>query len=79
MGKTIEYPAEFKLKAVRTYLEGNHGRELYPKNVGAILIARSPKKLLKLLEAGQYQPYFYAPQKTKQKFAKTLDKEKIKV
>lgn len=25
MGKTIEYPAEFKLKAVKTYLEGNHG------------------------------------------------------
>jgi transposase-like protein len=26
MGKTVEYPAEFKLKAVQTYLEGNHGR-----------------------------------------------------
>lgn len=26
MGKTIEYPANFKLNAVKTYLEGNHGR-----------------------------------------------------
>lgn len=26
MGKTIEYPADFKLKAVKTYLKGNHGR-----------------------------------------------------
>lgn len=26
MGKTIEYPAEFKLKAIKTYLEGIHGR-----------------------------------------------------
>lgn len=26
MGKTVEYPAEFKLKAIKTYLEGNHGR-----------------------------------------------------
>ena len=26
MGKTVEYPAEFKLKAVKTYLESNHGR-----------------------------------------------------
>lgn len=26
MGKTVEYPAEFKIKAVKTYLEGNHGR-----------------------------------------------------
>lgn len=26
MGKTIEYPAEFKLNAIKIYLEGNHGR-----------------------------------------------------
>lgn len=26
MGKTIEYPAEFKLKAIKTYLKGDHGR-----------------------------------------------------
>ena len=26
MGKTVEYPAEFKLKALKTYLDGNHGR-----------------------------------------------------
>ena len=26
MGKTVEYPADFKLKAIKTYLEGNHGR-----------------------------------------------------
>ena len=26
MGKTIEYPAELKLKAVNMYIEGNHGR-----------------------------------------------------
>lgn len=26
MGKTVEYPAEFKIKAVKTYLEGNQGR-----------------------------------------------------
>ena len=26
MGKTVEYPAELKLKAIKTYLEGSHGR-----------------------------------------------------
>lgn len=26
MGKTVEYPADFKLNAVKTYLEGTHGR-----------------------------------------------------
>lgn len=26
MGKTVEYPAEFKLNAIKTYLSGNHGR-----------------------------------------------------
>lgn len=26
MGKTVEYPADFKLNAVKTYLAGNHGR-----------------------------------------------------
>ena len=26
MGKNTEYPAEFKLKAIEMYLEGNHGR-----------------------------------------------------
>jgi len=26
MGKTTEYPADFKLKAIQSYLEGNHGR-----------------------------------------------------
>lgn len=26
MGKTVEYPAEFKLNAIKTYLEGTHGR-----------------------------------------------------
>lgn len=26
MGKTVEYPADFKLKAIKTYLEGSHGR-----------------------------------------------------
>ena len=25
MGKTVEYPAEFKLKAIKIYLEGSHG------------------------------------------------------
>lgn len=25
MGKTVEYAAEFKLKAIKMYLEGNHG------------------------------------------------------
>ena len=26
MGKTVEYPADFKLNAVKMYLEGTHGR-----------------------------------------------------
>lgn len=26
MGKTVEYPAEFKIRAIKTYLKGNHGR-----------------------------------------------------
>lgn len=26
MGKTTEYPAELKIKAVKMYLEGTHGR-----------------------------------------------------
>jgi hypothetical protein len=26
MGKTIEYPKEFKIKAIKTYLSGDHGR-----------------------------------------------------
>ena len=25
MGKTVEYPAEFKLKAIKMYLDGAHG------------------------------------------------------
>lgn len=25
MGKTVEYPLDFKLKAIKMYLEGNHG------------------------------------------------------
>jgi|AGTN01.2.fsa_nt_gi hypothetical protein len=25
-GKTVEYPKEFKMKAVKAYLSGNHGR-----------------------------------------------------
>lgn len=26
MVKTVEYPAEFKIRAIKTYLKGNHGR-----------------------------------------------------
>lgn len=26
MGKTVEYPVDLKLKAIKMYLEGNHGR-----------------------------------------------------
>ena len=60
IGKTIEYPAEFKLKAVKTYLEGNPGgyqkvAEIYGmKDTNGYLSVVKPKK--KYTKPGEANP-----------------------
>ena len=52
MGKTVEYPAEFKLKAIKMYLEGSHGGYQKVAEIFGMKDTRCLRKWVK-----QYQEY----------------------